>query len=126
MRQGAAQQSAAYHRPVMRTAQALICVPLLLAGCGESSQSSPSAASPDAAPRPATPLVVESDTTRTSGLSRKQRLTLYADFLKALDELPLHDPWAAPPVLGVPGPNYDAWDMRQLDLGPNYRGLSPR
>jgi len=95
----------------MRSAQALICVPLLLAGCGESIQSSPSAASPDAAPRPATALVVDYDTSRTGGLSRKQRQKLYADLRKWLDELPPHDPWAAPPGLGIPGPNYDRWDM---------------
>ena len=105
---------------MMRNARVLACVPFLLAGCGESIPSSPTAASPDAAPRPATPLVVESDTTRISGLSPEQWQTLYDEFHKALN------PWAAPPGLGVPGPNYDAWDRRQLDLGPDFREPSPR
>ncbi len=116
VRQGDSYVSTAYHRPAMRSAKALICVPLFLAGCGESIQSSPSAASPDAAPRSATALVADYDTARVSGLSPKQWQALYADFRKALAELPPllpHDPWAAPPGLGIPGPNYDRWDMRR-------------
>ena len=103
----------------MRNARVLACVALLLAGCGESIQSSPTAASPDAAPRPAAPIVVESDTTRKSGLSLKQWQTLYEEFHKALAALPPpsppplpHDPWAAPLGLDIPGPNYDRWDLR--------------
>lgn len=120
MRQGATYKSAAYHRLVMRTARVIACVPLLLAGCGESIQSSPTAASSNAAPRTVTPLVVDSETTRNSGLSPKQWQTLYDEIHKALSALPLpppslplpHDPWAAPLGLDIPGPNYDRWDLR--------------
>ena len=56
---------------------------------------------------------------RISGLSSKQwqRLTpkqlqtLHEDFRKALDELLPHDPWLGSPGRGIPGPNYDRWDM---------------
>ncbi len=114
----------------MRTSPVLAYVPLFLVGCGESSiQSSPSTASQEPAPRPTTPLVVDSDASLMkqghvwvvhplnglplklwqAGLLPAQR----EDFRKALDELtPPRDPWLGLPGWDIPGPNYDRWDMR--------------
>ena len=113
----------------MRTSRVLASVPLLLAGCGESAiQSSPPTASQEPAPRPPAPLVVDDDpkpviaaaqelfrarpeASHNSELSPRQRQALINDFLKALHELPLRDPWSGLPGLDIPGPNYDRWDM---------------
>ncbi len=92
----------------------IACVSMLLLSCGKPPAAQPTAATPPAAPPPDVPvyLVIPHFTFKDVGGQPPGAL----------------DPWGSPPHLGVPGPNYDRWDMQEGNFrgGPSFESWERR
>ena len=89
---------------MMRNFSVLACVPLLLVGCDQSTESSSSSAARDSAPLLLTQPVVAPDPLFIGSIPPE----LVDEFLNFRE-----DPWRGLPWLDIPGPNYDRWDRHQ-------------